>query len=94
MIAGLCVVTSGSSGMFAACIEHLLARGGRNPHDMTTQAAKDRWVAVHEAADAVGSLISDAASAITGIHLSVDAGWQARSTWMTYGGVPAAGHAT
>ena len=94
MSAGLCVVTSGSSGMGAACVEHLLALGGRNPHLMTSQAVMGRWVAVHEAADAVGFLISDAASAITGIHLSVNAGWQARSTWMTYGGMPTAGHAT
>jgi NAD(P)-dependent dehydrogenase (short-subunit alcohol dehydrogenase family) len=65
-------------------------RGDRNPDHMTSQAAMGRLVKVDEVADAVGFLLSGAASAITGINLPVDAGWLAGSTWMTYGGVPAA----
>ena len=67
-----------------------IARGDRNPDDMSSQAAMGRLVDVSEVADAVGFLLSDAARAITGINLPVDAGWLAGSTWMTYGGVPAA----
>lgn len=65
-------------------------RGDRNPDFMTSQAAMGRMVKVSEVADAMGFLLSDAATAITGINLPVDAGWLAGSTWMTYGGVPAA----
>jgi NAD(P)-dependent dehydrogenase (short-subunit alcohol dehydrogenase family) len=43
-----------------------------------------------EVAEAIGFLLSPAASAITGINLPVDCGWLAGSTWQTYGGVPAA----
>jgi len=67
-----------------------IARGDRNPDDMTSQAAMGRLVDVSEIADAAGFLLSDAARAITGINLPVDAGWLAGSSWMTYGGVPAA----
>jgi NAD(P)-dependent dehydrogenase (short-subunit alcohol dehydrogenase family) len=67
-----------------------IARGDRNPDDMTSQAAMGRLVDVSEVADAAGFLLSDAARAITGINLPVDAGWLAGSTWMTYGGVPPA----
>ncbi len=67
-----------------------IARGDRNPDDMTAQAAMGRLVDVSEIADAAGFLLSDAARAITGINLPVDAGWLAGSTWMTYGGVPPA----
>lgn len=67
-----------------------IERGDRNPDFMTSQAALGRLVKVSEVADAVGFLLSDAATAITGINLPVDAGWLAGSTWMTYGGVPEA----
>jgi len=67
-----------------------IARGDRNPNDMTSQAAMGRLVDVSEIADAAGFLLSDAARAITGINLPVDAGWLAGSSWMTYGGVPPA----
>lgn len=71
-------------------LQAAVARGDRNPQDMTSQAAMGRLVGVHEVANAVGFLLSEAASAITGINLPVDAGWLAGSTWMTYGGVPPA----
>jgi len=67
-----------------------IARGDRNPDDMISQAAMGRLVDVSEIADAAGFLLSDAARAITGINLPVDAGWLAGSSWMTYGGVPPA----
>jgi NAD(P)-dependent dehydrogenase (short-subunit alcohol dehydrogenase family) len=71
-------------------LQAAIDRGDRNPADLTTQAAMGRMVRPEEVADAVGFLLSAAASAITGIDLPVDAGWLAGSTWQTYGGVPAA----
>jgi NAD(P)-dependent dehydrogenase (short-subunit alcohol dehydrogenase family) len=71
-------------------LQAAIARGDRNPADMSSQAAMGRLVDVSEVADAVGFLLSDAARAITGINLPVDAGWLAGSSWMTYGGVPPA----
>jgi NAD(P)-dependent dehydrogenase (short-subunit alcohol dehydrogenase family) len=49
-----------------------------------------RMVRPEELADAIGFLLSPAASASTGINLPVDCGWLAGSTWQTYGGVPPA----
>ena len=71
-------------------LQAAIDRGDRNPDELTSQAAMGRLVKPSEVADAVGFLLSSAASAITGINLPVDAGWLAGSTWMTYGGVPAA----
>lgn len=71
-------------------LQAAIDRGDRNPDELTSQAAMGRLVKPAEVADAVGFLLSPAASAITGINLPVDAGWLAGSTWMTYGGVPAA----
>lgn len=71
-------------------LQAAIARGDRNPEDMSAQAAMGRLVDVSEIADAAGFLLSDAARAITGINLPVDAGWLVGSSWMTYGGVPPA----
>lgn len=71
-------------------LQAAIDRGDRNPEELTSQAAMGRLVKPAEVADAVGFLLSPAASAITGVNLPVDAGWLAGSTWMTYGGVPPA----
>lgn len=71
-------------------LQAAIDRGDRNPDDLTSQAAMGRLVDPSEIADAAGFLLSDAARAITGINLPVDAGWLAGSTWMTYGGIPPA----
>jgi NAD(P)-dependent dehydrogenase (short-subunit alcohol dehydrogenase family) len=71
-------------------LQAAIDRGDRNPDDLTSQAAMGRLVDPAEIADAAGFLLSDAARAITGINLPVDAGWLAGSTWMTYGGIPPA----
>jgi NAD(P)-dependent dehydrogenase (short-subunit alcohol dehydrogenase family) len=71
-------------------LQAAIDRGDRNPADLHAQSAMGRMVKPEEVADAIGFLLSPAASAITGINLPVDCGWLAGSTWQTYGGVPPA----
>ena len=71
-------------------LQAAIDRGDRNPADLHAQSAMGRMVRPEEVADAIGFLLSPAASAITGINLPVDCGWLAGSTWQTYGGVPPA----
>jgi len=49
--------------------------------------ALGRVVEPNEVAEAIEFLASERASAITGVNLIVDAGWQVASTWAQYGGV-------
>lgn len=49
--------------------------------------ALGRAVTPNEVAEAIEFLASARASAITGVNLVVDAGWEAASTWAQYGGV-------
>lgn len=65
-------------------------RSGRyaaNPAEFT---ALGRMVRPNEVAEAIEFLASSRASAITGVNLVVDAGWDVASTWAQYGGVPPA----
>lgn len=66
------------------------ARGERNPDTMIRATALGRLVQPEEVASAIAFLLSDAASAITGVVLPVDAGVLAAGLWSLYGGVPAA----
>ncbi|HEV2677365.1 MAG TPA: SDR family oxidoreductase [Aliidongia sp.] len=59
-------------------------RYAAHPGDFT---ALGRAVEPNEVAEAIEFLASERASAITGINLIVDAGWQVASTWAQYGGV-------
>lgn len=67
-----------------------IQRGQRNPEHLRETAALNRMVEPVEIARAVAFLLSDDASAITGIDLPVDAGWLAGSHMATYGGLRAA----
>ncbi len=64
------------------------ARGERDPATMIRQTALGRLVQPEEVASAVSFLMSDAASAITGVVLPVDAGVAVTGIWSLYGGVP------
>lgn len=63
---------------------------GRYADDPGAFTALGRIVQPNEVAEAIEFLASDRASAITGINLVVDAGWQVASTWGQFGGVRAA----
>jgi NAD(P)-dependent dehydrogenase (short-subunit alcohol dehydrogenase family) len=69
-------------------IEASYARGERNPVRMEQQTALGRLVRPEEVANAVAFLLSDRASAITGVNLPVDAGVLAAQLSNLYG-VPA-----
>lgn len=58
--------------------------GVRDATTLTAHAALDRLVEPAEIAAAVSFLLSDEASAITGISIPVDAGWIATAHWMNF----------
>ncbi len=98
--AALGAFTQISAGELAACnirvnaispgftltplFENKIARGERDPQMLTSHTAMGRLVAPHEIASAFEFLVSDQASAITGVSLPVDAGWLATSHWMSF----------
>ena len=60
-------------------LQAAIDRGDRNPADLHAQSAMGRMVKPEEVADAIGFLLSPAASAIRGINLPVDCGgWLAQ----------------
>jgi len=69
-------------------LQDAIDRGDRNPKTIVSQAAMGRTVMPAEVANGVGFLLSDQASAITGINLPVDAGWLVGTGWQTYDGIP------
>lgn len=69
-------------------VEASYMRGERNPETMIRTTALGRLVKPAEVANAIAFLLSDEASAITGIELSVDSGVLASQLWSMYGGVP------
>ena len=62
-------------------------RYAANPAEFT---ALGRMIRPNEVAEAIEFLASERASAITGVNLVVDAGWDVASTWAQFGGVRAA----
>jgi NAD(P)-dependent dehydrogenase (short-subunit alcohol dehydrogenase family) len=61
--------------------------GTLDPDHLSNQAALCRLVQPQEIAQAVTFLASDAASAITGVTLPVDAGFLVAGPWPSYGGL-------
>ncbi len=68
----------------------VIERGMRDPKLLIEGSALGRIIEPDEIGRGVAFLLSDDASAITGINLPIDAGWLAASHLTTYGGVPAA----
>ncbi len=64
--------------------------GKRDPQLIVEGSTLGRMVEPEEIGRGVAFLLSDDASAITGINLPIDAGWLAGSNLATYGGVPPA----
>jgi NAD(P)-dependent dehydrogenase (short-subunit alcohol dehydrogenase family) len=69
-------------------LQAAIARGDRDRVTLSRQAALGRMVQPSEVADSVAFLLSEQASAITGVSLPVDCGWLASVGWETYGGLP------
>lgn len=63
-------------------------KGERDVSRLEGNSALGRMVTPEDIAEAVCFLCSDAAGAITGINLPVDAGWLVTGSWATYGGLP------
>ena len=61
--------------------------GRRNVSRAESNAALGRLVKAVEVANAVAFLLSDDATAITGVNLPVDCGWLAGASWNTHGGL-------
>ncbi len=66
------------------------ARGERDPVARLKFTALGRQILPPEVANAIAFLMSDQASAITGVELPVDGGIMAAQLWSLYGGVPGA----
>lgn len=65
-------------------------KGHRDLRRITDSSAMGRVIEPREIAQAAAFLLSDEASAVTGVDLPVDAGWLVNGSWVFYGGVPAA----
>lgn len=70
-------------------LQAAIDKGERDVALLEGNTALGRMVAPEEIAEAVCFLCSDAARAITGINLPVDAGWLVAGSWASYGGLPA-----
>lgn len=68
-------------------LEAAIARKERQVDGALVNSPLPRLVKPSEIADGVAFLLSDRASAITGIDLPVDCGWLVGATWDMYGGL-------
>ncbi|WP_239143156.1 SDR family oxidoreductase [Variovorax sp. WS11] len=73
----------------AVLVDRVKARApGRYATDIDAQMALGRRIQPVEIAEGIEFLLSDRASAITGVDLMIDAGWAVANSWHIYGGVP------
>lgn len=68
-------------------LQQAIDQGQRDKARMEHSAASGRIVAPLEVARAAAFLLSDEASAITGVNLPVDHGWLVANSWASFGGV-------
>lgn len=68
-------------------LQDQIDKGMRDTTTLAGEAALGRLVHTEEVAEAVYFLSSNAASAITGVNLPVDAGWLVTPSWHTYNGI-------
>ena len=61
--------------------------GRRDPTLLQASAALQRMIEPEEVGRAIRFLLSDEASAITGVGLPIDAGWLTAGSWQSYGGL-------
>ena len=68
-------------------LQKAIDAGERDPHLLEEAAAMGRLVRAEEIGKVAAFLLSDEASAVTGINMPVDCGWLVGSHMGTYGGV-------
>lgn len=68
-------------------LQEAIDQGQRDRARMEASCASGRIVTPLEVAQAAVFLLSDEASAITGVNLPVDHGWLVASSWASFGGV-------
>lgn len=66
-------------------LQEKMDSGKRDPRILEEASAMGRLVEIEEIASVVSFLISDDASAVSGISIPVDAGWLTTSHWMNFG---------
>lgn len=67
-------------------LQRAIDRGERKLEQLLVNAPLNDTVKPSQIGDAVSFLLSERASAITGVDLPVDCGWMAGTSWSTYGG--------
>ncbi|WP_353154421.1 SDR family oxidoreductase [Pollutimonas bauzanensis] len=70
-----------------AALQGQIDQGLRDPEKLKENSALGMLIKPEDIARAIGFLLSDEASMITGINLPVDAGWLVSGSWSTFGGV-------
>lgn len=68
-------------------LQDAIDKGQRDRARMENSSASGRLVMPQEVASAAAFLLSDDASAISGVNLPVDHGWLVASSWSSFGGV-------
>jgi len=90
--AGVRVNCVSPGSVLTPALQVAIDRGQRDPARMRASAATGNIVTTREVAQAIAFLLSDEASAITGVNLPVDHGWLVANSWTSFGGLRGPGH--